>query len=59
MIFNMSPSPPVGSPLSVRAPLEPIKGRVRTVEKKAEKFTHTLPSSRDTQTHKQYNTQWS
>jgi hypothetical protein len=44
-LFNMSPGPPVGAPLSVRAPLEPIKGRARTLEHKfyteTQKFTLT------------------
>jgi hypothetical protein len=31
-LFNMSPGPLVGASLSVRAPLEPIKGRARTLE---------------------------
>jgi hypothetical protein len=31
-LFNISPDPSVGAPLSVRAPLEPIKGRARTLE---------------------------
>jgi hypothetical protein len=30
-LFNMLPGPPVGAPLSVCAPLEPIKGRARTL----------------------------
>jgi hypothetical protein len=34
ILFNMSPGPPVGTPLSVRALLEPIKGRARTLEQK-------------------------
>jgi hypothetical protein len=29
ILFNMSLGSPVGTPLSVRAPLKPIKGRVR------------------------------
>jgi hypothetical protein len=33
-LFNISPGPPVGTPLSVRAPLEPKKGRARTLEYK-------------------------
>jgi hypothetical protein len=40
MLFNISPGPPVGAPLSVRAPLKPIKGRARTLEDTQE-FTHT------------------
>jgi hypothetical protein len=51
-LFNMSLGPPVGTPLSVRAPLEPIKGRARTLEHRF----HRL--SKVSQTHKQYNTQW-
>jgi hypothetical protein len=39
-LFNVSPSPPVRAPLSVRAPLEPIKGRARTLEDTQE-FMHT------------------
>jgi hypothetical protein len=31
-LFNISPGPPVGAPLSVRAPLEHIKGRACTLE---------------------------
>jgi hypothetical protein len=34
-IFNISLGPPVGIPPSVRAPLEPIKGRAHTLEHKA------------------------
>jgi hypothetical protein len=33
-LFNMTPGPAIGAPLSVRAPLEPIKGRARTLEHK-------------------------
>jgi hypothetical protein len=49
-LFNMSPGPPVGIPLSVRAPLEPIKGRARTLEHKSQAFhtdksTHELASN--------------
>jgi hypothetical protein len=49
-LFNMSQGPPIGTPLSVRAPLEPIKGRARTLEPKlsevppTHKF-HTLTSN--------------
>jgi hypothetical protein len=56
-LFNISPGPPVGDPLSVRAPLEPIKGRTR-------KLGHTqsfaLAQGREflPQTYKQYITQW-
>jgi hypothetical protein len=32
MLFDISLGPPVRTPLSVRAPLEPIKGRVRSLE---------------------------
>jgi hypothetical protein len=32
-LFNISPGPPVGVPLSVHAPLEHIKGRARTLER--------------------------
>jgi hypothetical protein len=31
-LFNILPGPPVGAPLSVRAPLEHIKGGARTLE---------------------------
>jgi hypothetical protein len=31
-LFGILPGPPVGIPHSVRAPLEPIKGRVRSIE---------------------------
>jgi hypothetical protein len=54
MLFNISPGPPVGTPFSVRAPLELIKGIARTLEHrfheltcshisslKFHKFTHT------------------
>jgi hypothetical protein len=49
-LFNISPGPPVGTPLSVRAPLETIKGRARMLEPKfSQVFTHTevheLPSN--------------
>jgi hypothetical protein len=37
-LFNISPDPPVGAPLSVRAPLEHIKGRARLLERKV--YTH-------------------
>jgi hypothetical protein len=33
-LFNMSLGPPVGAPLGVRAPLEPIKGRACSLEHK-------------------------
>jgi hypothetical protein len=33
-LFNMLPGPPVGTPLSVHAPLESIKGRAHTLEHK-------------------------
>jgi hypothetical protein len=32
ILFNMQPGPPVGAPFSVRAPLEPIKGRAHSLE---------------------------
>jgi hypothetical protein len=67
-LFNMSPGPPVGAPLSVRAPLEPIKGRACTLEHKFYRHSHTHTSSRTLtltqgqeflpQTYKQYITQW-
>jgi hypothetical protein len=61
-LFNISPGPPVGSPLSVRAPLEPIKGRARTLELKFSEILETLRYlgvlSSFPQSHKQYNTQW-
>jgi hypothetical protein len=33
-LSNMSPGPPVVAPLSVCAPLEPIKGKARSLEHK-------------------------
>jgi hypothetical protein len=42
-LFNMSPGPPVGTPLSVRAPLEPIKGRAHMLENKFSRV-HELTS---------------
>jgi hypothetical protein len=33
ILFNVSPGPPVGTPSSVRTPLESIKGRVRPLER--------------------------
>jgi hypothetical protein len=36
ILFNISLGPPLGTPLSVRAPLEPIKGRARTLEHKSQ-----------------------
>jgi hypothetical protein len=36
MLFNMSPGPLIGTLLSVRAPLEPIKERVRMLEFKSQ-----------------------
>jgi hypothetical protein len=41
-LFNMSPGPPVGIPLSVRAPLELIKGRARMLEHKFHELTSSL-----------------
>jgi hypothetical protein len=38
-LFNISPGLPVGAPLSVRAPFEPIKVRARTLE--GDSHTHT------------------
>jgi hypothetical protein len=35
ILCNISPDPPVGTPLSVRAPLEAIKGRARMLEHRA------------------------
>jgi hypothetical protein len=58
MLFNMSLGPPVGTPLSVRAPLEPIKGRVHTLEHKLSTHTKVLMNTEISQTHKQYNTRW-
>jgi hypothetical protein len=40
-LFNMSLGPPVGAPHGVHAPLEPIKGRAHTIEKRIQR----LPSS--------------
>jgi hypothetical protein len=45
-LFNMSPGPPVGTSLSVRAPLKPIKGRAHSLELK---FSQVLSSPTDTQ----------
>jgi hypothetical protein len=56
-LFNMSPGPPVGTPLSVHAPLEPIKGRARTLEHKLFKLTKFIRTQAFTDSHKQYNTQ--
>jgi hypothetical protein len=63
-LFNISPDPPVRAPLSVRAPLESIKGRARTLEHRLRRV-HT---HRKVHTHtglgvsppacKQYITQW-
>src|SRR6185503_13204086 len=41
-ISNISPGPPVGAPLSVRAPLGHIKGRARSLE---HRFTQTRGST--------------
>jgi hypothetical protein len=66
MIFNMSPDPPVGTPLSVHAPLEPIKGRARTLELKLTqkpsssrepRLTQVPPTHKFHNFYKQYNTQ--
>src|SRR6185437_5752466 len=38
VVYNTSPGPPVGAPLSVRAPLGHIKGRARPLE---HRFTRT------------------
>jgi hypothetical protein len=40
-LFNISPSPPVGTPFSVCAPLEPIKGRVRMLEHRFAEVSRT------------------
>jgi hypothetical protein len=37
ILFNMSPGPPVGTPHSVRAPLESIKGRAHTIRTETHK----------------------
>jgi hypothetical protein len=42
-LFNISPDPPVGTPLSVRAPLEPIKGRAYTLEHKLSQVLSQIP----------------
>jgi hypothetical protein len=56
MLFNMQPGPPVGAPLSVRTPLEPIKERARTLEHKSGKaFGSFQPQALSS--HKQNNTQ--
>jgi hypothetical protein len=41
-LFNVSLGPPVGTSLSVRAPLEPIKGRARMLEHKLKLFGSRL-----------------
>jgi hypothetical protein len=41
MLFNISPGLPVGILLSVRAPLEPIKGRAHTLELKLSQVPRT------------------
>jgi hypothetical protein len=41
-LFNISPGPPVGTPLSVHAPLEPIKRRARMLEHKFHELTSFL-----------------
>jgi hypothetical protein len=41
MLFSISLGPPVGISLSIRAPLEPIKGRVRMLEHKFHEHTRT------------------
>jgi hypothetical protein len=43
-LFNRLPGPPVGAPPSVRAPLEPIKGRACTLEHRLSKvkLVHVL-----------------
>jgi hypothetical protein len=43
-LSNMSPGPPVGALLSVRAPLEPIKGKACSLEQKFKRIQR-LPSS--------------
>jgi hypothetical protein len=51
-LFNMSPSPPVGTPLSVRAPLEPIKGRAHMLEHKlSRKLSQKLSQVPQVHTH--------
>jgi hypothetical protein len=64
-LFNISLGPPVGAPLSVRAPLEPIKGRARTLERTDIEVLQTHKSSysrrvrsSSPKTYKQYITQW-
>jgi hypothetical protein len=52
MLFNISPGPPVGTPLSVCAPLEPIKGRARTLEWRSQAFTSSHNSSHTQKFHK-------
>jgi hypothetical protein len=44
-LFNMSLDPPVGTPLSVRAPLEPIKRRAHTLEHKFHEHTQVFIDS--------------
>jgi hypothetical protein len=61
-LFNISPGPPVGTSLSVRTPLMPIKGRACMLE--VDSCTHTQRFSLTQgqeflpQTYKQYITQW-
>jgi hypothetical protein len=47
MLFNISPGPPIETQLSVRTPLEPIKGRVRMLEHKV--LWNSLKLSTDSQ----------
>jgi hypothetical protein len=44
-LFNMSPGPPIGILLRVRAPLEPIKWRARTLEHKFHGHTQVFTDS--------------
>jgi hypothetical protein len=49
-LFNMLPGPPVGTPLSVHAPLEPIKGRARMISGTSSQF-HEHRSFTSSQAH--------
>jgi hypothetical protein len=51
MLFNMLPGPPIGTPLSVHAPLEPIKGRARALEHKSYRHTSSRKLFQVPQTH--------
>jgi hypothetical protein len=42
ILFNRQPGPPVRAPLSVRTPLEPIKGRAHSLEHKVPRLSQVL-----------------